>query len=56
VGRNAVLVPNEQINGSAAKIFSTKVNGLITWVAWRIHNVRSPNRDERWHSGQIKNV
>jgi len=26
VGRNAVLVPNEQINGSAAKIFSTKVN------------------------------
>jgi len=26
MGRNAVLIPNEQTNGSAAKIFSTKVN------------------------------
>jgi len=26
MGRNAVLIPNEQTKGSAAKIFSTKVN------------------------------
>jgi len=26
MGRNAVLIQNEQIDGSAAKIFSTKVN------------------------------
>jgi len=32
VGRNAVLVPNEQINGSAAKIFFNKSKQLITQV------------------------
>jgi len=26
MGRNAVLIPNEQIDGSAANTFSTKVN------------------------------
>ena len=31
MGRNAVLIPNEQIDGSAAKIFSTK-NKLINYV------------------------
>jgi len=37
VGRNAVLVPNEQINGSAAKIFSTK-SKLINYASpWHIH-------------------
>jgi len=32
MGRNAVLIPNEQTNGSAAKLFSTK-SKLINYVS-----------------------
>jgi len=50
MGRNAVLIPNEQIDGSAAKIFSTKSKQLITQARGISTDVRSPKRDIRSNS------
>ena len=47
MGRNAVLIPNEQIDGSAAKIFSTKSKQLITQARGVSTYVQSLKRDIR---------
>ena len=50
MGRNAVLIPNEQIDGSAAKIFSTKSKQLITQARGISTDVQSLKRDIRSNS------
>jgi len=50
MGRNAVLIPNEQIDGSAAKIFSTKSKQSITQARGISTDVQSLKRDFRSNS------
>jgi len=53
MGRNAVLIPNEQTNGSAAKILSTR-SKLINYASpWHIHR-RAVT--QRWFSFKFKSV
>jgi len=50
MGRNAALIPNEQTNSSAAKIFSTKSKQLITQARGISTDVQSLKRDKRSNS------
>jgi len=50
MGRNAVLIPNKQTNCSAAKIFLTKREHLITQARGISTDVQSLKRDIRSNS------
>jgi len=50
MGRNLVLIPNEQTNGPAAKIFSTKSKPLIAQARGKSTDVHSLKRDIRSNS------